>query len=52
MMATALRHLPQQSLPSSVVVPGLLDGLENVNRLVGQALQRRVVQPRLAVRGG
>lgn len=32
-MATALRHLPQQSLPSSVVVPGLLDGAENVVRL-------------------
>ncbi|MCC7046042.1 MAG: hypothetical protein IT562_04950, partial [Alphaproteobacteria bacterium] len=51
-MATALRHLPQQSLPSAVVVPGLLDGLENVNRLVSQALQRRVMQPRLAARGG
>ena len=53
-MATALRHLPQQSLPSSVVVPGLLDGLTNVNRLVNQALARRVEQasPRLATRGG
>jgi predicted glycosyltransferase len=43
-MATALRHLPQQSLPSSVVLPGLLDGLTNVNRLVNQALDRRVGQ--------
>ncbi|MHA1565574.1 MAG: glycosyltransferase family protein [Alphaproteobacteria bacterium] len=33
-MATALRHLPQQGLPSQVVLPGLLDGLDNVNRLV------------------
>ena len=33
-MATALRHLRQQSSPSQVVVPGLLDGLDNVNRLV------------------
>ncbi len=33
-MATALRHLPQQRVPSSVVVPGLLDGLPNVARLV------------------
>jgi len=33
-MVTALRQLPQQALPSSVVIPGLLDGLENVNRLV------------------
>ena len=31
-MATALRQLPQQPLPSDVVVPGLLDGLENVDR--------------------
>ncbi len=33
-MATALRHLPQQGSPSQVVMPGLLDGLDNVNRLV------------------
>jgi predicted glycosyltransferase len=39
-MATALRQLPQQALPSEVVVPGLLDGLDNVNRLVQQSLQR------------
>ena len=25
-MATALRQLPQQKLPSQVIVPGLLDG--------------------------
>jgi predicted glycosyltransferase len=40
-MATALRHLPQQSVPSEVVVPGLLDGLRNVNRLVDMAAGRR-----------
>ncbi|MET1027149.1 MAG: glycosyltransferase [Dongiaceae bacterium] len=39
-MATALRQLPQQALPSEVVVPGLLDGLTNVNRLVQHALER------------
>jgi predicted glycosyltransferase len=33
-MATAIRQLTQQRRPSQVVVPGLLDGLENVNRLV------------------
>ncbi|RED51328.1 glycosyltransferase family protein [Aestuariispira insulae] len=33
MMATALRQLPQQQRPSEVVVPGLMDGLSNVNRL-------------------
>jgi predicted glycosyltransferase len=40
-MATALRHLPQQSVPSEIVVPGLLDGLRNVNRLVDIAAGRR-----------
>jgi predicted glycosyltransferase len=39
-MATALRQLPQQSLPSQVVVPGLLDGLGNINRLVDQAIDQ------------
>ena len=48
-MATALRHLPQQSLPSRSVVPGLLDGLENVNILTRRALDRRK-QPALARR--
>jgi predicted glycosyltransferase len=33
-MATAIRQLMQQGRPSHVVLPGLLDGLENVNRLV------------------
>ncbi|MFZ5782032.1 MAG: glycosyltransferase family protein [Pseudomonadota bacterium] len=37
-MATALRQLPQQGLPSDVVVPGLLDGLPNVWRLVSKQL--------------
>jgi predicted glycosyltransferase len=33
-MAAALRALPRQNLPSEVVVPGLLEGLTNVSRLV------------------
>jgi predicted glycosyltransferase len=37
-MATALRQLPQQGLPSDVIVPGLLDGLGNVWRLVAKQL--------------
>ena len=37
-MATALRQLPQQGVPSDVVVPGLLDGLPNVWRLVAKQL--------------
>jgi predicted glycosyltransferase len=36
-MATALRQLPQQGLPSDIIVPGLLDGLPNVCRLVGRS---------------
>jgi predicted glycosyltransferase len=33
-MAEALRALPRQSRPSEVVVPGLLEGLVSVNRLI------------------
>ncbi len=33
-MAAALRSLPRQNRPSEVVVPGLLEGLTNVSRLV------------------
>jgi predicted glycosyltransferase len=39
-MATALRQLPQQGLPSDVVVPGLLDGVGNVLRLVHKQLAK------------
>ncbi len=39
-MAAALRALPKQNLPSEIVVPGLLEGLDNVNRLVRPWLQR------------
>ena len=45
-MATALRQLPQQGRPSDVILPGLLDGLPNINRLVGKWLARgRLTQP-------
>jgi predicted glycosyltransferase len=47
-MATALRHLPQQNRPSAVVVPGLLDGLGSVGRLARKWL-RRGPQPQVAV---
>ena len=33
-MAAALRALPRQNRPCEVVVPGLLEGLKNVSRLV------------------
>ena len=36
-MATALRQLPQQGVPSDAIVPGLLDGLPNVCRLVARS---------------
>lgn len=37
-MAAALLQLAQQSRPSSVVIPGLLDGMASVNRLAGKWL--------------
>jgi len=40
-MAQALRHLPTQPLPSSVVVPGLLDGRKNVVELSQEWLHER-----------
>ena len=40
-MATALRTLPQQNRPAERVVPGLLDGTENVVKLTRQWLDRR-----------
>jgi len=39
-MAAALRRLPSQPAPSSVVIPGLLDGVPNVNRLARKWLDR------------
>jgi predicted glycosyltransferase len=50
-MVQALREMPFQRLPSEVVVPGLLDGLENVDRLAARWLSqkpRSVGSPRLA----
>jgi predicted glycosyltransferase len=45
LMATALRHLPQQRRPSEIVVPGLLDGLDNVNRLTDRIIAGRAQRP-------
>ncbi len=39
-MAAALLQLTQQAPPSSVVVPGLLDGMANVNKLASKWLDR------------
>ncbi len=40
-MCAALRRLPRQNRPSEVVVPGLLEGLENLNRLIRPWIERR-----------
>ena len=51
-MATALRRLPQQRPPSEVVIPGLLDGFVNVNRLVKLLLGERERAVAVARAGG
>jgi hypothetical protein len=49
-MAQALRQMPVQKLPSEEVIPGLLDGLDNVHRLTRRWLAPRAdARPRLAV---
>jgi predicted glycosyltransferase len=48
-MAQALRALPSQPRPSEVVVPGLLDGLANVDRLAKQLMQGTPALPKVAV---
>ena len=40
-MAEALRALPGRPRPSDAYIPGLLDGLENIDVLVGETLTRR-----------
>lgn len=40
-MASALRNLPRQPTPSEIVIPGLLEGLDNVDRLVQPWLRER-----------
>ena len=48
-MVQALRMLPRQKRPSEVVVPGLLDGLPNVNRLIARHLARPRLRSRFEV---
>ncbi len=48
-MATVLRSLPNQPLPSETVVPGLLDGRDSVIKLAQQLLRRRMRQSLAAV---
>lgn len=45
-MAAALRALPRRRRPSEVVVPGLLEGLKNVSRLVAPWIEK--AQPEAA----
>ncbi|MBT3991555.1 MAG: hypothetical protein HOE97_13595 [Rhodospirillaceae bacterium] len=40
-MITALRQLTQQNPPSDVVLPGLLNGLPNISRLVGMHFDKK-----------
>jgi predicted glycosyltransferase len=51
-MAAALRQLPQQPVPSRTVVPGLLDGLESVNRLARKWLDQGVPRPKAVAGAG
>ena len=52
-MAAALLQLTQQKPPSAVVIPGLLDGMPSVNRLVQKWLREsRAERPRLRARNG
>ena len=44
-MAAALRALPRQKLPSEVVIPGLLEGLPNVARLVAPWIKDAEQEP-------
>ena len=46
-MAAALHNLPWQNRPSDVVVPGLLEGLDNIHRLVGTWLKRAKPESKL-----
>jgi predicted glycosyltransferase len=39
-MAAALRQMPRQHRPSDVIVPGLLEGLRNVSRLVAPWVEK------------
>jgi hypothetical protein len=48
-MAAALRALPRQSLPSEIVVPGLLEGLKNVSRLVAPWIEPADVEAPRAI---
>ena len=50
-MAAALRGIASQPRPSDVVVPGLLEGLDNIHRLVERWLESRGRRPD-AVRAG
>ena len=48
-MGAALRALPRQNLPSEVVVPGLLEGLKNVSRLVAPWIEPLQVEAKSVV---
>jgi len=41
-LAAALRRLGRQKKPSDTIVPGLLEGLDNVNRLIEPWLETKL----------
>ena len=51
-MAAALREVASQQRPSGVVVPGLLEGLDNIHRLVGRWLDPHGERPGVARAAG
>ena len=51
-MAEALRGIASQPRPSDVVVPGLLEGLDNIHRLVERWLDSRGKRSRAARAAG
>jgi predicted glycosyltransferase len=51
-IARALRHLPEQKLPSETVIPGLLGGLEMLNRLSSKWLHGEAPVRRIAALQG
>ncbi|MBM3555154.1 MAG: hypothetical protein FJX47_06330, partial [Alphaproteobacteria bacterium] len=48
-MVNAIRALPRQRRPSEVVVPGLLEGLVNVGRLVDPWIARQAEEPKAVI---
>ncbi|MCZ6473649.1 MAG: hypothetical protein O7A08_00055 [SAR324 cluster bacterium] len=44
LMADAIRNLKHQQYPSLVDIPGMLDGIDNINRMLAEILDERPIQ--------